>query len=356
MIDFDRLMEWLRMEQVVSTLIAIGILLLFWLFRKVFSKYIFTIILKISKKAPNSFFSNVLLSFEKPFQWLVTIIGFYIAAGYFPYFNQKNLLFLDLIRSSIVILIGWGFYNLSGATSNLFSNLNTRFNIKIDDILVPFLSKTLRFVIIAVTVSVVAQVFGYNVNTFVAGLGIGGLAFAFAAKESLANLFGGIVLITEKPFTIGDWIYTPSVEGTVEDISFRSTKIRTFGQALVTVPNATLANEAITNWSKMGKRRISFNLQVTYDTQKDSLENSISRIRQMLHSHPDIHQETVFVTFDEYKVNGMDLMFYFFTKTTDWGKYLEVKEDVNFKIMDILRDENVTFALPNSKLIVEEQK
>src|SRR5699024_6731493 len=128
---------------------------------------------------------------------------------------------------------------------------------KIDEILVSFLSRALQFIIIAMAISIVLQEFDYHIGGLITGLGIGGLAISLAAKDALANLFGGVVIVTEKPFTINDWIMTPSVEGTVEDISFRSTKVRTFDQALVVVPNATLANEAITNWSKMGKRRIS---------------------------------------------------------------------------------------------------
>src|SRR5690606_15315239 len=103
-------------------------------------------------------------------------------------------------------------------------------------------------IIMAIGAAIIADEFGYNINGFVAGLGLGGLAISLAAKDALANLFGGIIIITEKPFTIGQWIQTPSVEGIVEGISFRSTKIRTFAQAIVTVPNNTLANEPITNW------------------------------------------------------------------------------------------------------------
>ena len=99
----------------------------------------------------------------------------------------------------------------------------------------------------------VAQEWDYRIDGFIAGLGLGGLAFSLAAKDTLSNVFGGLVVILDKPFSIGDWIKTPSVEGTVEDISFRSTKVRTFAQALVTVPNATLANEPVTNWTRMGK-------------------------------------------------------------------------------------------------------
>ncbi|WP_308437234.1 mechanosensitive ion channel domain-containing protein [Virgibacillus salexigens] len=123
----------------------------------------------------------------------------------------------------------------------------------------------------------------------------------------MANLFGGIIIITEKPFTIGDWILTPSVEGTVEDISFRSTKIRTFAQALVTVPKATLANESITNWSKMGKRQITFSLRLTYDTSREKVESVVSQIELSLRENKNIHQDTIFVLIP---IKKMDSMFF----------------------------------------------
>lgn len=332
--------------------ISIGIFLLFLLFRKIFSTYIFKLILKITKKTPTDFFTHVFLAFEKPLRWLFVIIGIYVAVAYFPYIKQTNPTFIAFFKSSIVILITWGLYNLSSSTSVLFEKLNKRLNIEIDQILIPFLSKAIRFVIIAISLSVIAQQFGFDVNGFVAGLGLGGLAFALAAKDAIGNLFGGIIIITEKPFSIGDWIMTPSVEGTVEDISFRSTKIRTFAQALVTVPNATLANESITNWSRMGKRRINFELGVTYETPKATLEKVIKRLEKMLKEHPEIHQETIFVKFDEYKQNSLAIFFYFFTKTTVWEEYLNVKQDVNFKIMDILEGEGVSVAFPTRTLHV----
>lgn len=332
--------------------ISIGIFLLFLLFRKIFSTYIFKLILKITKKTPTDFFTHVFLAFEKPLRWLFVIIGIYVAVTYFPYIKQTNPTFIAFFKSSIVILITWGLYNLSSSTSVLFEKLNKRLNIEIDQILIPFLSKAIRFVIIAISLSVIAQQFGFDVNGFVAGLGLGGLAFALAAKDAIGNLFGGIIIITEKPFSIGDWIMTPSVEGTVEDISFRSTKIRTFAQALVTVPNATLANESITNWSRMGKRRINFELGVTYETPKATLKKVIKRLEKMLKEHPEIHQETIFVKFDEYKQNSLAIFFYFFTKTTVWEEYLNVKQDVNFKIMDILEEEGVSVAFPTRTLHV----
>ena len=343
----------LAYEYTKDLAVSIGIFLLFLLFRKFFTKYVFALLLKFSRKVPSKWLSQIFIAYEKPIQWLFIVIGVYFSVKYFPFLDDANPLFLDIIRSLMIVIISWGLLNLSSSSSLLLMKLNERYDVNIDQMLIPFFSKALRFVIIAIAFSVVLQEFGYEVSGFVAGLGLGGLAVSLAAKDALANLFGGIVIITEKPFTIGDWILTPTVEGTVEEITFRSTLIRTFADALVTVPNATLANESITNWSKMGKRRITFNLRVTHDTSTEQLKGVVERIESLLRNHPGIHQETIFVTFDEYKENGLDLFLYFFTKTTDWEKYLKIKEEINFEILDILRSEDVEFALPTRKLYVD---
>lgn len=342
-------------DDFINSLIAVGIFLLFLLFRKIFTKYVYKLILRMTKKTHTDFLTYVWMSFEHPIRWLFIIIGFYISVIYFPFFNEENPLFLKLMQSSIIILITWGLYNLSSTSSLIFHRLTTKLNVEVDEILIPFLSKALRFVVIAIGITVVAQVFEYDVNGFVAGLGLGGLAVALAAQDALSNLFGGVVIITEKPFSIGDWIETPSVEGTVEDISFRATTVRTFAQAVVVVPNATIAKEPITNWSKMGKRRITFQLGVAQNTPIEKLKNVVKKANEYLHHHEDIHQETIFVTFDSFNTSSLDLYFYFFTKTTNWGEYLQIKQEFNLKILEIVDEEGVFLAHPVRKLLVNQE-
>lgn len=351
--NWELLMDY---EFLKVTAIAIGIFLLFLLFRRIFAKYIFTILLKISKKDPTDLTTNIFLAFEKPLQWFFVITGFYISFKYFPYFNHLDQTIFKILKISVVFLFFWGLFNLSSKSVLLIARANKKYNMEIDEILIPFLSKAIRAVIVAIGFTVIIQEFGYNISGFIAGLGIGGLAISLAAKDALANLLGGFVIITEKPFTIGEWIKTPSVEGTVEDISFRSTRIRTFAQALVTVPNATLANESITNWSKMGKRQITFTLELSHEAPKEKIETVVRRIEELLRNHPDIHQETIFVKFDQFLENGFGIFLYFFTKTTVWGEYLAVKEEINLKILDILESEGVDLAIPSRKLYADPDK
>ena len=200
---------------------------------------------RLAKKTSTDFDDTLLAAFEGPLRVLFIILGFYFASLILALTPDQEFLILRFIRTALIFLITWGLYNLSETI--LYENTAKKLGFQVDRILVPFLSKVLKFIVIALALSVIAQEWGYEISGLIAGLGLGGLAVALAAQDALSNILGGIVVIIDKPFTIGDWIATPSVEGTVEDITFRSTKIRAFSHALISVPNAKLANEPITN-------------------------------------------------------------------------------------------------------------
>jgi len=340
-------------DLLIDASIALGIFFLFLLFRKIFTRYIFHMILKLTTKTKTDLDEQILRAFEKPLRAFLIIVGLYISFSYLPLNGHMNEILLRVFRSFLIILLAWGLSNLVGSTVLWIEWLGKKYNFEIDIILIPFFSKLLKFTIIALTITIIAEEWGYRIDSLIAGLGLGGLAFALAAKDTVGNVFGGVVIITEKPFTLGDWIETPSVEGTVEDITFRSTRIRTFAQSLVTIPNSTLANEPITNWSKMGKRRITFHLGLTYSTSKEKMEKVIKAIKHMLENHDEIHQETIFVRFDRFNDSSLDLFLYFFTKTTNRAEWLRVKEDVNLKIMEILEREGVSVAFPSTSVYFE---
>ncbi|OIJ18722.1 mechanosensitive ion channel protein [Anaerobacillus alkalidiazotrophicus] len=349
--EYSHLLGWLIQWEDIG--IAIGIFILFHVFRKVFTKYIFKLLLRFAKKTPTELLTNIFVAFESPVRLFFVGLGTYLSLKYLPLTQQTDAFILQMYRSFNIFLIGYGLFNLSASSSVLFQKISEKIDLEVDEILLPFLSKIVRVIIIALIISVIAGEWDYDVNGFVAGLGLGGLAFALAAKDAIANLFGGVVIITEKPFSIGDWIKTPSVEGTVEDITFRSTKVRTFSQAIVTVPNSVLSNEPITNWTKMGKRRVSFHLGVTYSTPKEKLELVIRNIEELLKNHTEVDQETIFVKFDVFNDSSLDIFIYFFTKTTVWGEFLAVKEDINLKIMEILEGDGVSVAFPSRSIYIE---
>ncbi|MCY6372717.1 mechanosensitive ion channel family protein [Clostridium ganghwense] len=337
--------------------IGIGVFFIFILLRKLFTKYILRVLLKFTGKTKTNLDKKIIEAFQEPIRSFFIVIGAYFALLFFGgafgvnLYKSQNL--TNLFKTATVTLIAWGCYNLTKEHSILYAELSHKFSIKLDKIVFPFLSKILRFIIIALALSIILEIWGYNINGFIAGLGIGGFAFAFAAKDVLGNIFGGFVIILDKPFSIGDYIKTPNVEGIVEDITFRSTKIRTLDKALVTEPNSTLANAPIINWTRRNMRRINFTLGVTYDTSKEQLKNCINRIREMLIKDPEISNETILVNFDNFGDSSLDIFIYCFTNTTDWAKYLQIKENVNFKIMDILESEGVSAAFPSTSVYFE---
>ncbi len=351
--DWINLKDFLTMENIITAAIAVLIFILFWILGKIFTRYIFKMLLKFTDKTKISLDNQIVLSFEKPLKLLFVFCGIYFALLYLPLVPAQDILLSKIFRSSLILLLAYGIYNFVGNYTVISEEIEQFFNVKIDKILIPFFSKVFRIIVVLLAIVIIAQEWDYDVNGFIAGLGLGGLAFALAAKDTVSNIFGGIVIITDKHFSIGDWIMTPSVEGTVEDINFRSTRVRTFAQALVTVPNAKLANEPITNWSKMGKRRITFNLGVTYSTPKDKLKKCVQEITEMLQTNPDIHKETIFVHFDSFGESSLNIFLYFFTNTTDWAEFLRVKESVNLKIMEILEKEGVEVAFPSTSVYFE---
>ena len=163
-------------------------------------------------------------AFERPLAALFFVLGVYWAISYLPLNPEQKILLVRLFRTSLIIVIAWGFYNLTGSYSSFLKNFGHKLNIDFDEILIPLLSKTFRFIIIALAIAIVAGEWGYDINGFIAGLGLGGLAIALAAKDAIANIFAGIVILVDKPFSVGDWISTVSIEGTVEEVSFRSTR------------------------------------------------------------------------------------------------------------------------------------
>jgi len=341
------------LNQWVRSLLILGVFII--LYRPV-AKLIFQSMMMVTKRTKTDVDTKVVQSFEKPFRVFLLLLGVFLAVRVMDMSPGIEDVIWKAFRSGLIIIIAWGLANLSKKDSGIFENLASRFRIEVEDILIQFLAKGMRFIVIALTISIVAQEWEYDVNGFVAGLGIGGLAFALAAQDTLANLFGGMVITVDKPFNLDDWIETPSVEGTVEEISFRSTRVRTFAQALVHVPNSRIVKEPITNWSRMGKRRVMFNLGVMYKTPKEKLEICVKRIDEMLNAHSEVDKEFIIVRFSEFSESSLDIFIYCFAQTTQWAEFMRIKEDINFRAMTILAEEGVEVAFPSRSIYMEDHQ
>ncbi|MBU3179403.1 mechanosensitive ion channel family protein [Clostridium estertheticum] len=333
---------------------AIGVFVLFLLLKKIFAKYVFKIILKLVNKTKFNADTKIAAAFERPLINFFEVLGLYFAFKILTHAFFIKIVDIDNVFSSaIVILISWGLYNLTGESSLLFERMHKAYDVKVDKILFPFISKTLRLILIALAITIIAEKWGYNLQGFIAGLGLGGLAFALAAKDAAANIIAGMSIILDKPFTIGDWVKSDVLEGSIENISFRTTKIRTIDEALIIVPNSKLTNEAVINFSRRGKRRVSFSLELNYITSRQKLETCVSRVRSMLENHPQVNKEGILVRFDKLSAASLDILICYFADTPDFDECFRVKEDINFEIADILKQEGILMSFPRNGIYMD---
>lgn len=218
-----------------------------------------------------------------------------------------------------------------------------------------FLAAVFNVLVVALAIVIILSELDYDINGLIAGLGLGGLTIALAAKESAENFFGGLVLITEKPFEIGDYISTNSVEGTVEDINLRSTKIRLSSGSLTVVPNANLSSSPITNWSGvMKKRRARFLLQLEYNTSAKQLKEFINSVQTLLETDPEILNESILVHFIEFGESSLNVQVVYYTALPGMADHLRINERINYGIIQLAQQYKVGFAFPTRTLYIQD--
>ncbi len=247
----------------------------------------------------------------------------------------------------------WIFLRLTDVLGDYFFLKVVKTSSRLDDQLVPIFVKTVKIFLYIVGTIYLIQSLGYSISGVVAGLGIGGLAVAMAAKDTLANLFGSIMLLTDRPFRVGDWIKSGNDEGVVEQIGFRSTRIRTFAKTLISIPNSIIASTSINNFSRMPKRRVKINVGVTYDTTADQMEKLITQLRDFIKNHPQVDKKFFLVDFTDFGASSLDILIYYFTITTDWAKHMQYRQDINLSIMRIIEEMGLSIAFPTRTVYVK---
>lgn len=337
-------------------IIPIGVALLFFVLIRPLRALVFAIIRRLMKNKQEEFL-RLRDTFIRPSTLLVLCIGIYLALSLLPAVRQNPELWpmvIRIFRSLLILFAAWFLCILEGADGPFLGPISRR--LEVDKVLIPLVEKLLRFITIAIAVLIIVQEWGYSISGLLTGLGLGGLAVALAAQDMLSNLFAGAVILLDKPFGIGDWIQCDSLEGTVEDINFRSVKIRTFTQAVVTVPNSTLANSPVTNFSRMGKRRVMFNLTLAFDTEPDRMKRCSERIVALLRRQEDIDQGTITAVFDSIGDSRLNLMVVYYTKATAAAEYMDVRGRMYYAILDILKEEGIRLSPPAQTVYVKEEQ
>jgi MscS family membrane protein len=304
----------------------------------------------------NIFDDSLVLSARRPLVFSIWILGVSFAAEAVGGAAQAEI-FTHVSKArdaGIVSMIVWFATVFTRLVEQRIIESNEGEN-PIDKTTASMLGKLIRATILITGFLLVMQAFGISVTGVLAMGGVGGLAIGFAARDLLANIFGTIMIFLDKPFKVGDWVRSPDreIEGTVEEINWRATIIRTFDKRPLYVPNSLFANMAVETPSRQTNRRIYETIGLRYDD-LDKLNEILTDIRMMLADHESIDQgQIIMVNFSSFGPSSLDFFVYCFTKTTQWALYHEVKQDVLFKIADVIKNNDSEIAYPTQTLEVK---
>jgi len=292
----------------------------------------------------------ILESMKRPVSWIVWLQGLDIAID-IVYAETQNTIFSysDPIRDvGVLLCITWFLLGMVRGAEQEF----TRDSDQIDQHTAEAIGKLVRLAVIITAALVILQTLGFSISGVLAMGGIGGIAVGFAAKDLLANFFGALIIYLDRPFLVGDWIRSPdrSIEGTVEKIGWRLTVIRDFQSRPIYVPNSIFTSIIVENPSRMDNRRIYETIGLRY-TDLTSMDKVVAEVRAMLENHEAIDvDKTMMVNFNEFSDSSVDFFIYCFTKTTQWVKFHEIKQDVMLRIAEIIESNDAEIAFPTSTI------
>ena len=333
---------------------ALGAFCFFTFLRYVYKHFLLRLLRRLTNVISFKNGEDLIAAFEHPINAFLYVAAFYAALNAAPLDTNYWTSFLDrVMRSTIVLCFFWGCYNVSDTTHGIMLDVLEKAGIRPEDSLSNICSTVLRLIIVILCFVTIAREWDYDISGFIASLSIGSVAVAFAAKDALANVFGSLIIVLDKPFKIGDWILANGVEGVVEKISFRSTCIRTFPQELVYVPNSLLSNTPITNFTLREKRRIDFTLGLTYSSTAAQLEELIAKLKEYLGSNERLYHDDIRVHFVNYNESSLDVRVTCYARTGSQVEYLNILQEINLKIMSILEEVGVSCAFPSRSIYFE---
>ena len=319
---------------------VVGAKAVYWLFSKLF--------LSFTQKTKTQLDDLIVEALQGPVVFAVLLAGFYFGKTVLMLSQASLETYGQISYIGLIILISWSVMRLlDSVLQNYIAPITKSSKSKFDDTLFPVVKSLVNFSIIAITIIVILQNLGFQVTGLVAGLGIGGLAFALAAQDLLGNMFGGAAIITDKPFQIGDRVKVDGQDGTVKKITLRTTTLKTFGGTTVVMPNKKIADSTLENVSKEKMRRVLMVLGLTYSTSAKQLEQAKEIITKIIKKHQQV-DDSLYVTFNNFGPFSLDIQVIYYIKDLD--NILLVKDDINMTIKIEFDKAKLDFAFPTQTI------
>ncbi len=337
-------------------IIAIAIFTIFLILRRLFTHFVLSLLKRLAKRTESNFDDQTIEVLEHPIRFIPIVVGSFFVIEYLEL--PMNLANLGdyFVKSLITYTIFWALFRIIDPLSHVLGNLEKIFT----QAMIQWLVKAIKATFIFIGAATILQIWGIEVGPILAGLGLFGVAVALGAQDLFKNLISGILIIAEKRFNTGDFIKVEgTVEGIVESIGFRSTVVRRLDSAPVFVPNAQLSDTAVINFSSRRHRRINWTIGVEYRTSTDQLRTIRDEIESYILGNDAFvkpPENLLFVRVNKFSDSSIDIMLYCYTKTTDWGEWLKVKESLAYAIKEIVENAGSAFAFPSQSLYIENNK
>jgi MscS family membrane protein len=304
------------------------------------------------KRTRTAWDHSLVEALARPLQVLIWLVGLSFAVAAAGRNSDSALLNAvgSLREVGVIVILAWFLMRFIRRGEQIILSQASGKGKTVDYTAVDAIGKLLRLTVAITAVLVALQTLGFSIAGVLTFGGVGGIAVGFAARDLLANFFGGLMVYMDRPFSVGDWIRSPdrNIEGTVEEIGWRITRIRTFDSRPLYVPNSTFATIALENPSRMRSRRIFETVGIRYDD-ADRIKDIVANVKSMLTSHDGIdHNQTLIVNFNAFASSSMDFFMYCFTTTSAWVEFHEIKQDVLLRTLDIIEAHGAQCAFPTS--------
>lgn len=334
--------------------IGIFLAILVGLILKVVVRYAVELLRKLASRTKGEWDDKIINAISNPIGYLAAAGFWYVAVNILQFEGTSETVLYILVQvflsGALIVLV----YRLLNVLSEYLQMLAAGTESTLDDQLVPLLNRTLKIFVVVTGVLVALQNLGINVLSVMAGLGIGGLAFALAARDAVANFFGSLMILFDRPFQVGDWIIVEgNAEGTVEEVGFRSTRVRTFYNSVISVPNSVVANATVDNMGQREYRRIRTMLSLKYDTPAEKIEAFVEGVKNIIKANKYTRKDYYHVVFNQYNSSSLDVMLYCFLKVPDWSTELVERQNLFLEILRLAESLPVEFAYPTQTLHVE---
>lgn len=333
--------------------IALFVFFIFLLLRSFVSRFIVKKIEVYVSKSTNNFDNSLTVSLEGPIKFFPVVFGFFLASTFLNLEGKSEIFVDNLNRSLVTILIFWFIHQLIYPASLLIKSIE---EILSKDLL-NWILRALKVLIVILGFAATLEIWGIKIGPIIAGLGLFGVAVALGAQDLFKNLISGILVLVEKRFKVGDWISVEGIiEGTVENIGFRSTVIRKFDKSLATIPNFQFAEKAVINQSEISNRRIDWMIGLEYKTTSEQLE----KVRNDIIDHIKSNEEFIVsentpcaVNLNQFSASSIDILVRCYTKTNDYYEWLKIKDKFVIKVKQIVENAGASFAFPSQSIYVE---